>query len=427
MKKVIYLFLGAILLISCSQKKDIKGERQNVFFDLSKIQVSAKKQNITISKPETFVNYYGDGSVLNKNIENYKVSNFDFDNFSISRKRLYVKNYYFSNPIIVNNITYMIDTKGNLIARSNNNILWETKIIEKDNFINYYGGKISFYKDTIFITSRLNEVIAINKDGNIKWRKRINAIPISAPVIDNDTLFVTTNDNKLYALNAQDGRIKWIHFGTSKDTAIFDSANPVIYKNYVIVSYSSGELFILDKNTSEQIFSTKLIEKYIMFSNFELTDIDSTPQIKDNILIATANNGITVAIDLNNMRILWKQNLSSITNILINNNFVYILTTDNLLVNMNLKDGGINYFKQLPRFANEKKRKGVIYYKNIVLVNDKILAFNNLKEYQIINPLTGEIEKTKKIAFDFCSKPFSLNSKINGIAFKGSTLSSFNQ
>ncbi len=430
MKKIIVIFSLVIFLSSCSGKKEIIGERKDIFLDSStKLELSKQKQNITIANADTYQNYYGDNSTLNKAIETYKVDNFDFQKFSISRKKLGVKHYYFSNPIIVNDIIYMLDTKGNLIAKDKNNFskpIWKTKVIEKDNFMNYYGGKISFYNNTIFLTSRLNDIVAVNNDGTIRWKKKINAIPISTPVIDNNTIYTITNDNKLYALNAEDGRIKWIHYGSSKDSAIFGSADPIIYKNYVIASYSSGELFVLNKNNGEVVFDTKLIGRYFLFSNFELTDIDSTPQIKNNILVATANNGITIGLDLDSMKILWKQNLSSLTNILINNNFVYLITADNILVNMNLKDGKINYFTKLPRYANEKKQKGIVYYKSMIFANDKLLAFNNLNEYKIINSLTGEVEGIKKMPFNFCNKPFSLNGKIFVIAFKGGVLSIIN-
>ncbi|MDD2839533.1 MAG: PQQ-binding-like beta-propeller repeat protein [Rickettsiales bacterium] len=425
MKKIIFIFMGIIFLSSCSNKKEITGERKNIFLDSStKIEVSNQKQSIVITNSDTYQNYYGDNSTLNKNIENYKINNFNYKKLSISRKRFGVKHYYFSNPVIVDNIVYSLDTKGNLVAKdkSNFNTLWKTKVIERSNFINYYGGKISFYKDVIFITSRTNDIIAINKDGTIKWKKRINAVPISTPVIESNTLYTITNDNKLYALDIEDGRIKWIHYGNYKDSTIFGSADPVIYKNYVIASYSSGELFVLNKNTGEIIFDTKLTGRYFIFSNFELTDIDSTPQIKNGILVATANNGITIGLNLNNMKILWKQNLSSLTNILINNDFVYLITNDNILINMNLKDGQINYLTQLPQYTNEKKKKGIIYYKSMIFANDKLLAFNNLNEYKIINPINGKIEKTEKISFNAYNKPFSLDNKICVIAFKGATL-----
>ena len=223
-------------------------------------------------------------------------------------------------------------------------------------------------------------------------------------------------------MNTEDGQIKWIHYGNEKDSAIFGSANPVIYKNYVIASYSSGELFVINKNTGEAVFDTNLTGKYLIFSNFELTDIDSTPQIENDILIATANNGITIGLDLKNLKVLWKQNLPSLTNIILDNGFAYLITTDNILVNLNLKNGTINYYTQLPRFINEKKQKGIIYYKSIILANGKLLAFNNLNEYKIINPLNGEVEKTEKTKFNFYSKPFSLNNKLFGVGFKGRKL-----
>lgn len=428
MKKLFILFV-LMFIISCSNKNKIVGKREDVFLsNIVKIELIDKKANIFLSKEETFKNYYGDSSILNSKIKNYKVNNFDFAEKKISRKRFGVKNYYFSSPVVVDDVLYLLDTRGNLLAKSLDNLdknLWKVKVIERDNFINYYGGKISYADKVLYITTRLNEVIAVNIDGNIKWRKQINAIPISNPIIENQTLYVITNDNKLYAMNTEDGQIKWIHYGNEKDSTIFGSANPVIYNNYIIASYSSGELFVINKNTGEAVFDTNLTGKYLIFSNFELTDIDSTPQIENDILIATANNGITIGLDLKNLKVLWKQNLPSLTNIILDNGFAYLITTDNILVNLNLKNGTINYYTQLPRFINEKKQKGIIYYKSIILANGKLLAFNNLNEYKIINPLNGKVEKIEKIKFNFYSKPFSLNNKLFGVGFMGRKLKIF--
>ena len=70
----------------------------------------------------------------------------------------------------------------------------------------------------------------------------------------------------------------------------------------------------------------------------------------------------------------------------------------------------------------KKKQKGIIYYKSIILANGKLLAFNNLDEYKIINPLNGEVEKTEKTKFNFYSKPFSLNDRLLGVGFKNRKL-----
>ena len=174
-EKIIYF------IISCSNKNKIVGKREDVFLsNIVKIELIDKKANIVLSKEEIFKNYYGDSSILNSKIKNYKVNNFDFAEKNISRKRFGVKNYYFSSPVVVDDVLYLLDTMGNLLAKSLDNLdknLWKVKVIERDNFINYYGGKISYADKVLYITTRLNEVIAVNIDGNIKWRKQINAIP----------------------------------------------------------------------------------------------------------------------------------------------------------------------------------------------------------------------------------------------------------
>lgn len=413
-----------MFIVSCDKKKPILGVRKDIFLNNSAIQVNGDKNNIKISDTNTFSNFYGDASTLNKQINNYSVDSLDFIRNKISSKKLWVKNYFFSNPAIVDNIAYFLDTRGNLIARNLDNLkknIWKVRVIERTNFINYYGGKVSFYNDVIYLTTRLNEVIAVSKEGDIIWRKKLNVIPISTPVVEDTTIYVITNDNKLYALDTNDGRIKWISYGNPKDSAILGSANPVIHKDYIIASYSSGELFILDKNTGTNVFNMNITGKYMVYSNFELTDIDSTPVIVDNILIATANNGITTGIDLNTMKILWKQNLPSLTNILANNGIIYLITTDNILVSINANNGTINWFKEFDIFKNKEKKKDLIFYRSLAMINNKIFAFNNIGEYKIINPKNGELEDSVITKFSFYSIPFSLNNKLYGIAFNGSS------
>ena len=425
MKKFLSIFLLILLLISCDKKKPILGERKAIFLNNNSILVDGGLNDIKISDAKTFINYYGNDSLLNQEIVNYKVDSLEFNEYSISRKKFGVKTYFFSSPVIVGNIIYYLDTNGNLIAKNLNNmekILWKTRIIERYNFINYYGGKLSFYYDTIYITTRLNEVIAVDKDGTMKWRKKLNTIPISTPVIEGDSLYVITNDNKLYVLDTEDGRIKWISYGNVKDSAILGSANPVIYGDYVIASYSSGELFILNKNTGETVFNLNLTGKYMIFSNFELTDIDSTPAVKDGILIATANNGITVAIDLETMKVMWKHNLASLTNVIIDEDLVFLITTDNTMVCLNLVDGKINWFKELDRYRDMINKKDMIFYRSIALINGKLYAFNNINQYKIINPLNGELEDTVDTLFMLYSIPYSLDGKLYGIGLKGRTI-----
>lgn len=422
MKKIFFTLFSVLSLVACTEKKVILGDRKDIFLIDNNIEILANKDDIKLSNTETFKNYYGDNSTLNAYIENYKVDGFSLQKNKISSKKFGVKKYFFSSPIIVDNILYTLDAKGNLIAKDTNNLnktLWKTSIINKNNYINYFGGKITYYNDVIYIADRINEIIAVSKDGEILWEKQLNAVPISTPVVYENTIYVITNDNKLYALDTDGGRIKWINYGTAKSSAILGAANPVIYKDYVIASYSSGELVIMNRKTSEVIYTSNLTGRYFIFSNFELTDIDSTPIIKDNILIATASNGVTEAINLDNMQVLWKQNFPSLTNIVINNDFAYLITTDNIVMSLNIKDGKVAWYTQLDTFKDMKKKKDLIYYKAIAMINNKLYAFNNVNQYKIIDPYNGNVLENKETEFNFYNIPYSLNNKLYGIVENG--------
>ena len=84
MKKIYLIIIISLLVMSCSKKKPILGERKNIFSNNnSSIQVFGNKEDIEISKAKTFHNYYGDSSTLNQSIENYKVDNLNFIEKSI--------------------------------------------------------------------------------------------------------------------------------------------------------------------------------------------------------------------------------------------------------------------------------------------------------------------------------------------------------
>jgi outer membrane protein assembly factor BamB len=217
-------------------------------------------------------------------------------------------------------------------------------------------------------------------------------------------LYFITNDNKTYCLNTEDGGIKWIHYGINSTTKILGIASPVVYKEYVISSYSTGDLFILNKNSGKTVVSVKLTYKSIFSSNFDLTDIDSTPVIKDDVLIASANGGDIVAIDLSKMSIIWNKPISTLSNILINRDFIFILNTDNSLFILNIKNGDTVWNKQII---------DDIKYKKLFFANNDIYVFNEMG-YQVIG-LDGNVKNKIEKKLNLYGNPISINGVFYGI------------
>lgn len=421
MKKKLFLILLVLLTISCSGKDKIEGERIPVFSYKDILQETDKKVKIKIPEKKNNENHYGDSSVLNKRIENYAIDKnledkkIKFKKYNISYKPS-GKRYKIFAPIVVDNIAYIMSPNGFFYARNLNEPkknLWKSELVTDKSLKDFSFAKISYSNGKIIISTGYNEIISVDiKDGKIDWVKKLNAVPISYPVVFNKVIYVITNDNKLYALNENNGEIKWIHSGISKNTAILGSANPVIYKNVVLTSYSSGEIYAINRSNGQALWSKTLTTNVYNFTSFELTDIDATPFMKNGNVYAISNAGKLASINIATGNIVWEKDFSSITNFWIADNFLYIINNDNVLSCIEINKGLIQWAQNLPKYKKPKKNKGLIVYKNIVMVNDKLLLVNNLNKMTIVSPIDGKIIKTVKLKHNISDRPIFINGKM---------------
>jgi outer membrane protein assembly factor BamB len=401
MLKIITLLLISITLFSCSEKDQIAKEAISAFSTDFSPKIDPKLEKTAIILPN---------AVINPNFHgNFTSNNQKIEHFALNQKIIQTNNIFngyvtsspydiISNPIIANNIIYSLDARGNLIARNiaNFKLIYRKKIINWRNIKNLSQSKLFYDQNIIYVTSGFNEILAINaKNSDIIWSKKLNSIAISRAITDQNNLYIITNDNKTYALDKINANIKWVHNGIVKKTVIFGAADPVIYKNYIISAYSSGEIYVLDQKNGQIIDFYELNSSRAINSNFILDDIDATPIISDDILYAVGNSGIMMAIDLKNQNKLWQKNISSISNFWIAGDFIYLIDNENRLICLSKNNGGIKFFTQLDKYHNKKQ---LIHYFGLVLAGNNLILTNSNREMILISPFDGKIIKKYKFS-----------------------------
>ena len=138
----------------------------------------------------------------------------------------------------------------------------------------------------------------------------------------------------------------------------------------------------------------------------------------DNKILLSSNENFYI-INKKNGSIVNKKNFSSYFNPIINNNFVFLLTKNNLLVALNLRDGEIIYSYDLAQetadFLNSKKKNLTI--KNILMADDKIFVF--LKNSYVIKlNIYGKIINIFKLPSKLKTKPIIVDNKLFYISKK---------
>jgi outer membrane protein assembly factor BamB len=437
---VVFLFI--ISLFSCSSDNKIDDKNAiSVFADLDSIQIDPTLKGTTITIPPVIINqsWFGNNNDNNQKIENFSFGNKDSVEQISSIKSLktgyrtgYNNRMVFA-PIIAEDKIYTLDANSNLYAKelSNNKTIWKKKLINRWFIQDFTSGKISYFdnknnapssfsnetsiplRGIIFATTGYNLVFCVDaKTGEVLWQKTLSSIPISTPISDGNQVFLITDDNKTYSLSAATGEINWVHSGILKATGILGSANPVLYKNYVISAYSSGEIYTLNKKTGEAGWVYDLNLNKVDTSDFVLNDIDATPVVKNDVVYTIGNGGLMMAIRIIDGAILWQKELASITDFWIAQDFIYLVNNDNQLICLHKKTGGIKWFVQLKKYLNDKKPASKIVYNGIIMAGDNLVMTSSNRELLVISPLDGKILQTKKLDQQIFHNPIVVNNKI---------------
>ena len=309
-----------------------------------------------------------------------------------------------NNNVIIN------DDKGNIIIFSIN----QNKLITKFNFYKKKYKKIKkklniiVENNILYVSDNIGYLYAFDyRKNKIIWAKNYK-IPFRSNLkIENNMLIGANQNNNLFFFNKSNGEIE-NSIPTEK----------TIIKNDFINNLSSNEKYIYFLNTYGSLYS---IEKKSMRINWFINlnqSLELNPSnlfngnqiLSNSKVVVVSSNHFTNVINPFNGKIIYKKNFSSSVKPLIIDNFLFLITENNLLVAINLNDGKIIYSldinTEIAKFLNIKKKKTNV--KNIIMLNDKIFVFLNNSYFLKFN-VRGNLEKIDKLPLKLNSHPMIIN------------------
>jgi outer membrane protein assembly factor BamB len=428
-----FLIILLLAITSCSKDKDYDKSKAITAYVADNsliVDESLKNASIILPKQKLNLNFLGSLSLLNQENENIaknfsKNSNKIFNKknkFSIKKtwsKSLFYgsaknENFHFE-PIIDKQKIYFLDSSGMLFAYDllSKKLIWESQIFEKFLIQNYRTPQITMHQGKIFATIGSNFLVAVNAtDGKVIWQKQVSAILTSKPVISDNFVYVVSDNNHLYCFDIENADLNFLHMGVARPTAILGSPMPVIYKDKILVSYSSGEVYALNKKTGEVLWVIDLNLNKAVSSDFYLNDVDSNLLVKNDQLYAISNSGLLKAIDVKNGSVIWKKQIASIANFWVASDYLFLINNDNKLLAINRLNGRIKWIKELEAYANPKKPATKFIYNSVILAGDKLVILRNDGVLIIASPQDGSIENNYSIGKKISHSPVIVNDKI---------------
>ncbi len=207
--------------------------------------------------------------------------------WSFGTQKSYIKSQRKLSLLIQNDLVVFMDTFGDINALDINSgrLIWQSSTINEDIFESAFlvkYSKLVYDSETIFVSNNQNKFFAMDsKSGILKWEQTINSY-LEPSIIEN-LIFTISEEGFFFVIDKSNGNIlRSTNILNIKNNKKIFPTGFIAAKNYIYVSLSNGRLLkasIEDGKTKEiiKIDSGKISRPYILNKNMYI--------LRDNSII----------------------------------------------------------------------------------------------------------------------------------------------
>lgn len=298
-----------------------------------------------------------------------------------------------ASPVVGDGKLFVADTDGVIHAfdAASGSRLWSRRAELDGNLrASAFGGGASYVDGRVFATNGAGEVLALDANtGEVIWKVQPAGPLRGSPTIAFNSVYVMTQDNQIFALDADDGSLDWQESGSSAQAGVFGVAAPAAGQGTVIAGYSSGELAAYRYENGRVLWADALSRTSISTQVGTLADIDADPIILDGRVYALGQGGRMAAYELTTGQRIWELNLAGISTPAIAGDWIFTLTDDARLLAIQRSSGKVRWLTQLQRYKDEEDKKGSIFWTGPVLAGNQLWVASSRGAIYRVSPAEG--------------------------------------
>ena len=255
---------------------------------------------------------------------------------------------YFSQlkPAVDDEAVYVAARNGEVKALSieDGSKLWSIDLGEDEsNSLNRsarLSGGIGLGGQTLYIGTENAQVFAIDaENGDIKWVAKVTGEVLAQPVYDNGYVVIHTSRGDLIALDSNTGEKVWNLNNAQPKLTLRGSSTPTVSQGGVVYGRADGYISVALLETGRPLWQIAAARAYGATELDRLADADMQPVVVNGVVYALAYNGNLVAIDLLKGEQLWSQKYAGYTDISVSGLDIFLTDYRGYVYALNRSDG----------------------------------------------------------------------------------------
>lgn len=261
---------------------------------------------------------------------------------------------FYSNlhPAFADGVVYAADRRGTVKAvnADDGKEVWSVNLAEKQGWMSsspaLLSGGVTVQGGHVYVGSEKAQVYALNtSDGTVAWQTSVAGEALSRPVVSDGVVLIHTSNGQLQALDQASGAVKWTVNLDMPALSLRGESAPVTAFGAAIVGGDNGRVSAVLMEQGQMIWQQRISQATGPTEIDRLSDVDTTPVVVDGVIYALAYNGNLTALDLRSGQIMWKRELGSVNDFIVDGGHIYIVDQNDRLLALTT-DGGVTQWTQ---------------------------------------------------------------------------------
>lgn len=304
-----------------------------------------------------------------------------------------------ADPVVAGGRVFTIDSQSQVMAHSTGGAsLWSTVLVPpSDRRRDASGGGLAFDQGRLFVTTGFGLLYALDPaTGNVIWTQNFDTPVAGAPTVRDGLVYVSTRDNRAFAIRTDNGRLQWELPTAPTISATVNGSGPGVEERLAIFPFGSAELVATLRKGGIQVWSSMLAGQRVGFAYAGIRDISADPVIVGDVVYAGSPSGRMAAMNLNSGETLWTARDGAMSLVSVQGGSVFAVTDLQQLVRLDARTGEVIWAVDMARFKKERPRKHRDVYAHYgpVLAGGRLIVASDDGFIRSFNPRNGALIST---------------------------------
>jgi outer membrane protein assembly factor BamB len=178
--------------------------------------------------------------------------------------------------------------------------------------------------------------------GKQRWKSRIAGEILAPPLLDGDHVVVRSVEGRLRSLSTTTGKEDWMVEDVVPRLSLRGTATPVaVGSDTVVCGFDTGKVMAVTLAKGEILWQTQLSTPHGRTELERLSDVDSAVVVSGKDVYAVGYQGRVAMMALDSGQVWWSRDMSSYRGLAIDDDQVYVSTSDGNVVALRRSDGTV--------------------------------------------------------------------------------------